>query len=78
MCEKRYNAVVLLALGWGCWKMYASKPEDKMHGEAMANLSICLVRAGHEAEADQVTSAIEQENNRLKAVRDRLQDLLKK
>ena len=58
--------------------MYASKPEDKMHGEAMANLSICLVRAGHEAEADQVTSAIEQENNRLKAVRDRLRDLLKK
>ena len=67
LCKKHYNADVLVALGWGCWKLYATKPETPMYGEAMVNLAICFGRAGREAEAVQVSDALDQETKRLDA-----------
>ena len=57
LCEKHYNAVVLLALGWAFWKKYAGKPEDDMYGGALANLALCLSGADYEAEAKHVVMA---------------------
>ena len=67
LCEKQYNAAILLALGWGCWKIYASKPDTTMYGEAMVNLSTCLCRAGRGDEAQQVCDALDHEIQRLAA-----------
>ncbi len=73
LCGKEYNPAILLALGWGCWKIYASKPElrdeTKMYGEAMVNLAICLDSAGRVDEAFQVAAALGQETKRLTATR---------
>jgi len=40
MCEQEHHGVVKCALGWACWKNYASRSEvDKLRGRAMTTLA---------------------------------------
>ena len=32
LCEQNYHGVAYCALGWACWKTYASRPEGDSHG----------------------------------------------
>ena len=66
LCNQPYRGPVLCALGWGCWKMYASvdllalsNPEELREvPEAMGTLGMCLYDAGHRDEGMLVRRAI--------------------
>ncbi len=70
LCNQPYRGPVLCALGWGCWKMYASHAAsvdllassntEKLAEvpEAMGTLVLCLSDAGHRDEATMVRKAI--------------------
>ena len=64
LCKKKHNAIILRALGWGCWKQCASKSERRLREDfpqvsgALTNLRICLYESGHTAEATEVEKAI--------------------
>ena len=70
LCNQPYRGPVLCALGWGCWKMYASHAAsvdllassntEKLAEvpEAMGILVLCLSDAGHRDEATMVRKAI--------------------
>ena len=68
LCKKRYDAKILRALGWGCWKRCASKSEQRWsagsdeHTQitgALTNLGGCLSESGHQAEAAEVDRALQ-------------------
>ena len=68
LCEQGYHGPVLYALGWGCWKMYASYdpltaeedvPINKaVLPEALGTLGMCMSGSGHCDEAEMVHNAI--------------------
>ena len=66
LCKKKHDAIILHALGWGCWKRCAGKSESRLHDDyieisnTLTNLVICLKESGHMAEAMEVQQACEQ------------------
>jgi hypothetical protein len=67
LCKKQYDAIILRALGWGCWKRCASKSEQRWSAGsdeqlqitgALTNLAGCLSESGHQAEATGVDQAL--------------------
>ena len=63
LCKKKHNAIILRAIGWGCWKQCASKSESRLREDfpqvsgGLTNLGICLYESGHTAEAIEVEQA---------------------
>ena len=57
LCKKKYTGVVLRALGWGIWKMHASKPDSMMYHDSILLLSMALYDAGSQDEAMEVLKA---------------------
>ena len=45
------------ALGWGIWKMHASKPDSMMYHDSILLLSMALYDAGSQDEAMEVLKA---------------------
>ena len=65
LCKKQHDAIILRAVGWGCWKNCASKSERQVSQSihldvttALANLVICLDKSGHTAETLEVAQAV--------------------
>ena len=67
LCKKQYDAIILRALGWGCWKRCASKSEQRWSAGsdeqlqitgALTNLAGCLSESGHHAEAAEADQAV--------------------
>ena len=70
LCKKKHDAIILHALGWACWKICASKSEERLRfvedesdyiqvQTAMTNLMTCLKESGHAAEGTEVERAIQ-------------------
>ena len=57
LCKKKYTGVVMRALGWGIWKMHASKPDSMMYHDSILLLSMALYDAGSQDEAMEVLKA---------------------
>ena len=58
MCEQKYHGVVMLAVGWACWKTYVGRPEaDEIRCAAMGRLGLGLSDARHYADALAVQEA---------------------
>ena len=55
--KKKYTGVVMRALGWGIWKMHASKPDSMMYHDSILLLSMALYDAGSQDEAMEVLKA---------------------
>ena len=49
LCKQDYHGVVACALGWACWKTYASRPDRQ--DLAINNLGSCLFHGGHNEDA---------------------------
>ena len=49
--------IVMRALGWGIWKMHASKPDSMMYHDSILLLSMALYDAGSQDEAMEVLKA---------------------
>ncbi len=53
----RHQSTVMRALGWGIWKMHASKPDSMMYHDSILLLSMALYDAGSQDEAMEVLKA---------------------
>jgi hypothetical protein len=60
LCKKKYTGVVLRALGWGIWKMRASKPADNKYYDSILLLSLALFESGRISEALEALKASSQ------------------
>ena len=75
LCKQRYRGPVLCALGWACWKTYASVDPLALLNtgkgaaipEAMGVLGLCLSDAGHRDEAFMVGKALAHYTEKIKA-----------
>ena len=57
LCKRNYTDVVVEAIGWGIWKMHASKPDSMMYHDSILLLSMALYDAGSQDEAMEVLQA---------------------
>ena len=54
LCKRNYTGVVVQALGWGIWKMHASKPEGPLYVNSMIYLALSMRKVGRPHEAIKV------------------------
>ena len=57
MCKRNYTDVVVQAIGWGVWKMHASKPEGPLYANSLMYLALSMRKAGRSKEAIKVIKA---------------------
>ena len=57
LCKRNYTDVVVQAIGWGIWKMHASKPEGPLYANSLMYLALSMKKAGRSKEAVEVIKA---------------------
>ena len=57
LCKRNYTDVVVEAIGWGIWKMHASKPEGPLYANSLMYLALSMKKAGRSKEAVEVIKA---------------------
>ena len=57
LCKRNYTDVVVEAIGWGIWKMHASKPEGPLYVNSLMYLALSMRKAGRSKEAIKVMKA---------------------
>ena len=57
LCKRNYTDVVVQAIGWGIWKMHASKPEGPLYANSLMYLALSMRKAGRSEEAIEVIKA---------------------
>ncbi len=57
LCKKLYADDVVHALGWGIWKMHASKPDSMMYHDSLVFLAIALDKSNRHDEGFKVLQA---------------------